>query len=763
MAFGESAGLLFRIKGDESDALRAFKNTEDAAKGTASSLSSLAGPAAIAATGVTVIATAALATTAKLFDLSKQAAEYGSAIFDATQKTGQSAETMSALQFAAEQSGSSFEAVTNSVSKFTVLLGQSQQGNEKARATLAQYGITATETDKALEQAIARIASFKNPAEQAAAATALFKDRTGQILPVIKSFDGNLPALMDKLRGMGLLLSTEDAKAADEFGDQIDQLNKQMDAVTRQIGFAFMPVFLDMAKSISNFVKNNQADIRQIANNVSLTIQGTISEFKDLKKAADDYYFSASIQALLRYDPLARTVAALGQRARTRASADNAISSGKLRSDFTYDPTAGEDQKKPGGAETEDAAEKAARQREAEQKRREAERAREAARKKAEALEDRDLAAQIRIEAINLKTVQEGMQSAYDALRNTLSQGGAVGQFTANTNEATRQWADNLNRSLTYIEEIEKRALAKDATENERAELQQKQQQRRHELKLQQDEEIKKNEDLAWQIRLERGEQEAALQQTLFEAEQKRRDAEYDWLTKTLPELQPAPLLQPEQDSPSIFDEWSRSWEDFFNLINEQAPTLQDVLTNTASILQNAFQGVANAIGNVIQNWVLYGNTGPGVMRKILAAALASIAAEAAVQAIFELAKGFASLFFNPAEAAAHFTAAALYGSIAGVAALAGRAIAGNSFRQQSQAATGSSRSSSTSRSSGGSGAYSSYGNDPKIVEQGRNSPLQANVVLKVEDKSDGFANMFKLSIERNSAIRSLIKEVAEA
>lgn len=128
--------------------------------------------------------------------------------------------------------------------------------------------------------------------------------------------------------------------------------------------------------------------------------------------------------------------------------------------------------------------------------------------------------------------------------------------------------------------------------------------------------------------------------------------------------------------------------------LREFASVLESTVIPLGEILRNTFSQVADAIGQTVANWVLLGETGPAVMRKILAQALASIAAEAAVNAIKELALGFATLFFNPAESAAHFTAAGLWGSIAGVAAIAGRGVAGDLFKTPgaSGGGTGSSR-----------------------------------------------------------------------
>lgn len=115
--------------------------------------------------------------------------------------------------------------------------------------------------------------------------------------------------------------------------------------------------------------------------------------------------------------------------------------------------------------------------------------------------------------------------------------------------------------------------------------------------------------------------------------------------------------------------------------LGEFADTIQDSIVPLNEILTQSFLQVADAIGSVIQQWVLYGETGPAVMRRILATALASIAAEAAVNAIKELAVGFALLATGQPGAGAAFASAALWGSIAGVAAVAGRGVAGDLFK----------------------------------------------------------------------------------
>lgn len=117
---------------------------------------------------------------------------------------------------------------------------------------------------------------------------------------------------------------------------------------------------------------------------------------------------------------------------------------------------------------------------------------------------------------------------------------------------------------------------------------------------------------------------------------------------------------------------------------------------NFRSIAGGAISTFTQGLGSMIQAFILSGTTGPAALKKLTAAVLAQIAAQAAVKAIYELAEGFATLFFDPAEAAAHFKAAALYGSVAlGAGAIAssiapaaaGGGPVGNAATNQGQAA----------------------------------------------------------------------------
>ena len=221
---------------------------------------------------------------------------------------------------------------------------------------------------------------------------------------------------------------------------------------------------------------------------------------------------------------------------------------------------------------------------------------------------------------------------------------------------------------------------------------------------------------------------------------------------------------QTEEEGLSPLERMFRAIREFLD--SGAAPTLGEVFANLGSMVGSVFRDMAQAIGQVIQNWVLYGETGPAVMRKILAAALATLAAEAAVKAIFQLAEGFAALFFNPAKAAAHFKAAALYGAVTVAAGVAGRAVAGNAFRQ----ANNQSINNQAQIQRGGAASGASRGAESaRVVEQSRNAPsggaassapVRHELTLKLN--SEGVLQVVKDSIRRNGEMRGLILQVVE-
>lgn len=867
----DQVSLLFKAKGDTDEAKTAFESLAKSLGLSTSAAGQLAIGLPIAGAAIAAVAGIALGAASAIWNLTKAASDYGSKIFDASQKTGLGAQSLSALRYAAETSGSSFEKITGSVAKFNVLLGEANTGNEKAQKTLEEYNITARDTESALNQAIQKIAEMKTADEQAAAAKALFKDRAGDVLAVIKSFDGDLPALIAKLEKLGLVMSDEDARAADEFGDTLDTLSDQAAAAGRQFAFELMPLAIEAMQGISQAMAANRDDMREWGAYLSDVIRGVGIAFTDLPKVLafhfaatarmlgddKDQWASWSLYVLSQMNPVIQALTLLNQLGKqARPFSQTATTGGRL---YDLDPVtntmrivggdalpsisipkiSGGAGGRGGGGSARGGGKSAA------------------AQKAEEELNDL-----IRIQEIKIKRLETVYRESMERIRAEFKKTGDENVFdqqaaaeiekfvkaVGDAREELLKLEDKLNENksdtkqrlalMKQWDDVKKisQMIRKDREENDRtrsdsakkaadeekklldeiAKFAEETSKRIHdtvvknanaEIKAAQDvytetlrtrrliaaEKIKLENDffevITRNTRVLRYENKVVFDNAVIDLDKWKRakeaeinahvkdeetrkaaleevNAEYERRLKLLKDIydQEEQNIQqkeatPVTEGPGYNFGFPGSWDDLVAKIQAAAPTIGETLTELGNIGVSAFQGMTQAIGGLIQNWVLMGTTGPAALKKILAATLAALAAEAAMRAIFELAMGFASLFFNPAEAAAHFQAAALFGAVAVGAGLAGRALAGDSFRKESSGAYGSSGAGSSSgqgEKGRGGGVYS--GQKDKVVETGRNQPgIMPEFIVTFKDRSNWFSDMFKIELRRNGEMREAI------
>src|SRR6185436_7997949 len=82
------------------------------------------------------------AVTAAFIGMSKQAANYGDAIRDASIRTGVSTQALSGLKFAAEQTGTSFEAINVGLIRMSRNALAASQGTKQSERAFAALGVT---------------------------------------------------------------------------------------------------------------------------------------------------------------------------------------------------------------------------------------------------------------------------------------------------------------------------------------------------------------------------------------------------------------------------------------------------------------------------------------------------------------------------------------------------------------------------------------------------------------------------------------------
>lgn len=176
MAFNDQHRLTFIIDADGTTAKQALRGlTADVNQLGGKFTSTFGGavPLAGAAAGAILGIAAGVAVVGReLYDITKKAAEFGSEIYDASQKTGLGAEAISSLKAAADQSGSSLEAVTKGVARFA-----------------KQYEGTNADLREELGKTFKQIAEAKPGFEQLTLAQQKFGKSGADLIPMINSFD----------------------------------------------------------------------------------------------------------------------------------------------------------------------------------------------------------------------------------------------------------------------------------------------------------------------------------------------------------------------------------------------------------------------------------------------------------------------------------------------------------------------------------------------------------------------------------------------
>jgi septal ring factor EnvC (AmiA/AmiB activator) len=178
----------------------------------------------------------------------------GDAIAKASQRTGMSVEALSALSYAAEQSGADLETLEGGIRKMQQALAAAAGGSQSAQAALSELGLSVAQLkdlspDKQFKNIADRLAAIPDPAKRTAAAMELFGKAGTRLLPLMADGAEGIEGLTNRAEKLGLVMSAADADAAVELGDILDDLWKTVKAGAFAIGAALQPMLKDLIET----------------------------------------------------------------------------------------------------------------------------------------------------------------------------------------------------------------------------------------------------------------------------------------------------------------------------------------------------------------------------------------------------------------------------------------------------------------------------------------------------------------------------------
>jgi hypothetical protein len=198
---------------------------------------------------------------APLLLTAKAFASIGDEVAKASTRTGVGVEAISRLKYAADQSGSSLADLEIGLKKSAKLIFDAADASGDAAKTLNTLGLSFEQLagaapDEQFKTIADRIAAIEDPATRSALAVQAFgKSGTG-LIPLIENGRKGIEDLERQADRLGVTIGTKDARAAEEFGDRLDDLQKVAKAAVFQIGAALAPALREVAVQITRGASN---------------------------------------------------------------------------------------------------------------------------------------------------------------------------------------------------------------------------------------------------------------------------------------------------------------------------------------------------------------------------------------------------------------------------------------------------------------------------------------------------------------------------
>jgi hypothetical protein len=189
-----------------------------------------------------------LATGAGLAAMAKGAIDAADNMFDLSQKTGVSVESLSKFQQAANASGTSIEGVGAAMIKLNKGLAA---GSGPAADALKALGLSATDssgklksTDKVMLEVADKFKAMPDGAQKTALALKLFGKAGADMIPLL---NGGAKSI----EGLAATMSTKFAQGADKLNDKLAALQGKLLQLGVQIGTALMPLLNGIADAVT--------------------------------------------------------------------------------------------------------------------------------------------------------------------------------------------------------------------------------------------------------------------------------------------------------------------------------------------------------------------------------------------------------------------------------------------------------------------------------------------------------------------------------
>lgn len=192
------------------------------------------------------------------------AVDYADKMSDMSQRVGQSVESLTAMGYAAQFSGTSVETYSAGIEKLNSNMVSAVEGNDQAEKMFSKLGVSVKDANGQIRDSQSvfldladKVSAIQSPAEKTAVVMDLFGKSAGpELLQMLDQGKGGLTALTDEAARMGAVVSTDTANQAGQFNDTLDKMKIAGQGVFMQIAGQMLPVFNQMTATTAGSADN---------------------------------------------------------------------------------------------------------------------------------------------------------------------------------------------------------------------------------------------------------------------------------------------------------------------------------------------------------------------------------------------------------------------------------------------------------------------------------------------------------------------------
>ncbi|MDE2000671.1 MAG: phage tail tape measure protein, partial [Burkholderiales bacterium] len=198
----------------------------------------------------------AVFTAGGLIEFAKHTLEAAEKMADLAQKTGISTEQLSAYKNLADQSGTSLDAVANSMNKLARNMAQAAIGTGTAATSFKAIGVEVLDanghlrdTDTVMQEVSERFAGYKDGAGKAALAQQIFGRSGAELIPFLNEGAEGLKKSREEAEKYGLVLGGDTARQAKAFMDEMALIRNIFQAVGTQVVAQLLPALRQLSSA----------------------------------------------------------------------------------------------------------------------------------------------------------------------------------------------------------------------------------------------------------------------------------------------------------------------------------------------------------------------------------------------------------------------------------------------------------------------------------------------------------------------------------